>query len=155
MAEVDSAAHRALALEAAEKGVVILTNNNKALPLVAAELQLPGGLAVVGPNAMMKAYGNYNGDNNNYTTVLSGLQLVAPHVGYEHGCDVATTNTSGFAAAIKLAAASKVTVAVFGIDQSQEHETGTRTVLVFDRNVLPSMTLSFHAFAPLEALPCM
>lgn len=140
IAVVDSAEHRELALEAARKGVVVLSNPRSVLPLSAAALRESGGLGVVGPNALIKAFGNYNGDNANYTSILDGLHRVAPNAPYARGCAVADTNTTGFAAAVKVATESKVTIAVMGIDQSQEHETGTRKDIA-----LPGVQLSLLA----------
>jgi hypothetical protein len=87
-------------------------------------------VAVVGPNANVTAFGNYNGNNRNASTVYEGILRYVPHASYTQGCSVATNDTSGIAGAIATASTADVVVAVLGIDQSQEHETGTRTDVV-------------------------
>ena len=129
---VNSWEHRELAIEAARQSVVLLTNKAGVLPLPA---KIPA-VAVVGPNANVTAFGNYAGSNPNCSTVLSGIKAQARASGadttvhYAQGCTVATNDTSGFAAAIAAAQAAEYTIAVFGIDQSQEHEGGTRSDIV-------------------------
>ncbi len=118
---VDSPEHRALAREAALQSIVLLTNKDQTLPLGSAPT-----VAVVGPNSQMAAFGNYNGSNDNYSSVLDGVRRRHPHAEFSRGCDVASNDTSGFAAAVAAAKRAAVTIAVMGIDQSQEHETGTR-----------------------------
>ncbi len=70
--EVDSAAHRAIALEAARKSIVLLKNDNGVLPLKAAVKKI----AVVGPSAddPVALLGNYNGFSQRHVTPLEGLE---------------------------------------------------------------------------------
>lgn len=124
---INSPAHRALAADAAAQGIVLLTNPTGCLPLAMSELQ---SLAVVGPNANVSAFGNYAGTNSNYSTMLSGIRTLFPAATYARGCNISDQDTSGFVAAVKAAEAAEVTVAVMGIDQSQEHETGTRSDII-------------------------
>lgn len=77
--ENDSAAHGALALETARKAVVLLKNENHALPLTKSIKTL----AVIGPNAD-DAYvmvGNYNGDPSHPVTPLAGIRKKAAAMG--------------------------------------------------------------------------
>ncbi|KAK3267205.1 hypothetical protein CYMTET_24229 [Cymbomonas tetramitiformis] len=132
-AVINSAPHRALARRAAQEAVVLLTNRKLdfdgggtrdwALPLSPTKKL---SVAVVGPNAEAKAFGNYNGDNANFSTPLDGIRGFFPTAVYAQGCGVSSMNRSGLAAARQAAATADVVVAVMGIDQSQEHETGTR-----------------------------
>ncbi|MEC8485244.1 MAG: glycoside hydrolase family 3 C-terminal domain-containing protein, partial [Pseudomonadota bacterium] len=123
---VDCSEHRALALQAARESVVLLENPIGFLPL----LPKPGlRVAIVGPNANVKLFGNYNGDNANFTTILAGIRRVAPLGGYALGCGISSNSTAGFAEAIAVAEAADVVVMAIGIDQSQEHETGTRNAI--------------------------
>ena len=139
-------------MQAAQESVVLLTNKPRAiithtggkasmhltttnpqdsramLPLDAGGLTGAGAVAVVGPNALMAAFGNYAGSTWNYTTVLGGIRGYVPGAVYARGCDIASNNTGNFSSAVALARAARVTIAVMGIDQSQEHETGTREV---------------------------
>ena len=70
--ENDSPAHRELALEAARKSIVLLKNENHALPL-SKSLKT---VAVIGPDAddVDVLLGNYNGDPSEPVTPLQGLR---------------------------------------------------------------------------------
>ena len=73
--QVSSPDHRALALEAAEKSIVLLKNADHMLPLTT----LPKSIAVVGPaaddpDAML---GNYYGTPSRIVTPLAGLEQLA------------------------------------------------------------------------------
>jgi beta-glucosidase len=74
--ENDSAAHRALSLEAARRSMVLLKNDAAALPLAAA----PGTLAVIGPNAdaLPALEGNYNAVASHPVTPLAALEQRLP-----------------------------------------------------------------------------
>lgn len=125
----NSAENRMLAVRTAQEGVILLTNAKKVLPLKASEYENEGSLAVVGPNSDLIAYGNYAGHNDNNTTPVQGLRRLVPDLVWTKGCEIASNNTSGFPAAVKAAKKATVTIAVFGIDSSQEHETGTRKII--------------------------
>jgi beta-glucosidase len=73
-AELDSAAHRQLALELAQKSMVLLKNDGT-LPLTKAKR-----IAVVGPLADQTAVllGNYNGQPNHTVSVLEGMKAAFP-----------------------------------------------------------------------------
>jgi beta-glucosidase len=68
----DSEAHRQLALEAARESIVLLKNENNALPL-RKDLK---SIAVIGPNAdnVQVLLGNYNGQPSRATTPLAGIR---------------------------------------------------------------------------------
>ncbi len=72
MDQVDSAAHRHLSLEAAEKSIVLLKNENKTLPFTS----VPKRIAVIGPTAddPDALLGNYNGIPSHIITPLQGIQ---------------------------------------------------------------------------------
>lgn len=85
---VDSPAHRALALEAARKSIVLLQNLNNVLPLS----RSIKSLAVIGPNAddVEVLLGNYNGLPADPITPLRGLREKlgqTTEVIYEPGTD--------------------------------------------------------------------
>lgn len=69
---VSSEKHRALALETAQKSIVLLKNENQTLPL---KKNLKS-IAVVGPNAndLEVLLGNYNGFPSQYFTPLDGIK---------------------------------------------------------------------------------
>jgi beta-glucosidase len=70
--EVDSAAHRMLALEAARKSIVLLKNDRRTLPLAAGVKTI----AVIGPSAddPIALLGNYNGFSSRIVPPLEGLE---------------------------------------------------------------------------------
>ncbi|MCB4797895.1 glycoside hydrolase family 3 C-terminal domain-containing protein [Neotamlana laminarinivorans] len=69
---VSSDKHRALALETAQKSIVLLKNENKTLPIK----KDVKSIAVVGPNAneLEVLLGNYNGFPSRYFTPLDGIK---------------------------------------------------------------------------------
>jgi beta-glucosidase len=88
--EVDSAAHRALALETARKSIVLLKNQDGVLPL----RKSIRTLAVIGPNAdsVDVLLGNYNGEPTEPVTPLEGIRRKLgkrTEVIYAHGSDLA------------------------------------------------------------------
>jgi beta-glucosidase len=70
--EVDSAAHRQVALQAARESIVLLTNRNRTLPLAPDVKKI----AVLGPSAddPVSPMGNYNGISRIQVTPLEGIQ---------------------------------------------------------------------------------
>lgn len=86
---VDSKEHKALALEAAQKSIVLLKNENNTLPL----RKDIGTLAVIGPNAdqWLMLLGNYNGVPSDAITPLRGIKekFNNTNVLYAQGCELA------------------------------------------------------------------
>jgi beta-glucosidase len=86
----DSQGHRALALEAAQKSIVLLKNERQILPLKK-EIKT---IAVIGPNAddVEVLLGNYNGIPSEPVTPLQGIKKKVSDsttIVYARGCDVA------------------------------------------------------------------
>ncbi|MGQ8336215.1 glycoside hydrolase family 3 C-terminal domain-containing protein [Sunxiuqinia sp. A32] len=86
----DNPAHDYLALEAAQKSIVLLRNENNALPLS----RNIKSIAVIGPNAdeVQSLWGNYNGIPSHPVTIVNGLKnKVEPEINviYEQGCELA------------------------------------------------------------------
>ena len=75
--------HKALALEAARKSMVLLKNNG-ILPL-----RRDARVVVMGPNAAdsVMLRGNYNGTPMHSVTILDGIREIAGDVPYLKGCD--------------------------------------------------------------------
>lgn len=130
---IDSAPHRALALDAARQGIVLLTNPRSLLPLNRSSVR---SVAVVGPNSNVSAFGNYAGTNDVFTTPLMGLQALFSEVTFSKGCNISDEDATKIPAAVAAAAAADVTIAVVGIDQSQVH-----TCLMFPLLILATITL--------------
>ena len=86
----DSPAHRALALQAAQKSIVLLKNEGGLLPLP----KDLASIAVIGPNAddLAVLLGNYNGTPSQAVTPLEGIRrTVSPTTAVytAPGCDIA------------------------------------------------------------------
>jgi len=93
--ENNSPAHAALALEAAQKSIVLLKNDG-VLPLHAAKLKR---IAVIGPNAnsLPALLGNYNGTPSAPVTLLAGLKAALGEqvaIDYTGGCDFVGTDAT-------------------------------------------------------------
>jgi beta-glucosidase len=87
---VDSEAHKALALDAARKSMVLLKNKNNILPLK----KDVRTLAVIGPNAdqWLMLLGNYNGVPSDPVTPLRGIKEKlgsTSNVLFAQGCELA------------------------------------------------------------------
>ncbi len=80
---VGSAAHRAVALKAAQESIVLLQNREGFLPLDEKNLRR---IAVIGPLADRVVLNNYNGQHDSLVSVLEGIKR---HVGVGVGVDYA------------------------------------------------------------------
>ena len=130
MSEVDSPAHAALALAAAQESIVLLKNDG-VLPLRREGLKR---LAVVGANAdsVRVLLGNYNGTPSHPVTILAGLQAaVGPgvEVVFSEGCPLAlrpgepaTADAPAFQAAVAAARGADAVIYVGGISPQLEGE---------------------------------
>jgi beta-glucosidase len=127
---------------AADESMVLLNNNNHALPL---STSTPS-IAVVGPLAddaldqlgpdVPIGYDTTPADLkpvDKISTVLDGIKAAAPNanVTYAQGCDISTgcTSDSGFADAVNAAKSAAVTVIVAGEPSSDSGEASSRTML--------------------------
>jgi beta-glucosidase len=86
--DIDNAAHRALALDAAMQSIVLLKNENATLPLAK-----NGRIAVLGPNAdsLAALEANYQGTSREPVTPLQGLRqrFGGQHIRYAQGAPLA------------------------------------------------------------------
>jgi beta-glucosidase len=113
-------AHATLARRVACESIVLLKNDGS-LPLTAT----PGKVAVIGPNAddPRVLLGNYHGEPPYIVSPLDGIRRVlGDEVTYERGCDVIDDDTSGYRAALDLAAKSDLVIFVGGLSQIVEGE---------------------------------
>lgn len=113
--------HKALALDAAKQGIVLLDNKG-ALPLSSKKIK---NLAIIGPNANATTamISNYAGIPCSYTSPLQGVQKYVSAVKYEAGCNgVKCVDESLIGAATQAAATADAVVLVVGLDQSIEAE---------------------------------
>ncbi|KAI0097224.1 glycoside hydrolase superfamily [Nemania sp. FL0031] len=113
---------KALALRAAQEGLVLLKNEGVGkLPLSKTTVKR---VAVVGPlaTATTQMQGNYYGIAQSISTVVNAFKTAGFEVTNAQGCALTGTSTSGFAAAVNLAKSADATVFVGGMDTSIEAE---------------------------------
>lgn len=125
--DLDSPAHRAVALQLAEESVVLLSNNG-ILPLADPSRSQPTKIALIGPNADSKEalQGCYSFTNHvmahfpelplgiEIPTIKDVLSDDGISLNYVPGCEVEGNDTSGFAAAVTAAQQAEVAVVVVG-----------------------------------------
>ncbi|RYC56244.1 hypothetical protein CHU98_g9963 [Xylaria longipes] len=113
---------KALALRAAQEGLVLLKNEGAGkLPLSKTTVK---SVAVVGPlaTATTQMQGNYYGTAQSISTVVNAFKAAGFQVTNAQGCALTGTSTSGFSAAVNLAKSADATVFVGGMDTSIEAE---------------------------------
>jgi len=129
----DCAEHRALALEAARRSMVLLRNDG-ILPLD----RIPRKIAVIGPNAAVMRTGSYSGHGVKLVSPLEGIKVRAgsrADVSYAEGCGLKTGTPKGIAEAARVAAKADLAVLVLGNDAGMndavytEGESGDRSCL--------------------------
>lgn len=120
---VDSAEHRALALEAAKQGMVLVKNINHTLPLSSV-----ASLAVLGPNgnATVQMQSNYHGEAPLLISPLQALKGYVNLTRYSKGCSIFGSDESEIASAVAVASWASRVVLVLGLDQSMEGEARDR-----------------------------
>jgi beta-glucosidase-like glycosyl hydrolase len=121
--QLDTPSHRALALESALQGLVLLKNSKGVLPL-----SPTAKIAFIGPAAdradiMASSYGGDNDLINSHTPILAA-QAAGLSVTLTHGCDINNPDASGFPAAVAAAVAADVAVLFLGTDFAFESEWG-------------------------------
>lgn len=128
----DTEAHDILALDAAEKSMVLLKNDGL-LPLSLDKLTT---IAVIGPNAdsQLALEGNYCGTSSRYVTFLEGIRSAAQgkarvlyaqgsHLFSKHATDLSMSNDR-LSEAKAIADAADVVILCVGLDPSMEGEQG-------------------------------
>ncbi|MBJ6142285.1 glycoside hydrolase family 3 N-terminal domain-containing protein [Hymenobacter sp. BT559] len=139
--QVHTPANVQLARQVARESVVLLKNDNNALPL-AKTLQR---IAVIGPNAdnMYNQLGDYTAPQpeSNVVTVLEGIRakLPAAQVTYAKGCAIRDTTSANIAEAVAAAKQAQVAVVVLGGSSARDFKTeyqstGAATVTAASKN---------------------
>ena len=121
-AQIDSPEHRALALSAAEQGIVLLKNDGNMLPLS----QTGNGktIALIGPHAgaTQDLLSNYHGTNllvnSNSPYFAFKNDSVGYKIVYEIGCNVTCDTTQGFNDAISAAKSADYAIVFLGLHPS-------------------------------------
>ncbi|KAK9748964.1 hypothetical protein RND81_02G093400 [Saponaria officinalis] len=121
--------NQALALEAAQSGIVLLKNNGKLLPLSKGRTL---SLAVIGPNAnnTETLLGNYHGPPCSSISPLQALQNYVKNTRYHPGCNNVACSSASIQEAVGIAQSADYVVLIMGLDQTQEREDYDRTDLV-------------------------
>ena len=139
--QVHTPANVQLAQQVARESVVLLKNDNNALPL-AKTLQR---IAVIGPNAdnIYNQLGDYTAPQpeSNVVTVLEGIRakLPAAQVTYAKGCAIRDTASANIAEAVAAAKQAQVAVMVLGGSSARDFKTeyqstGAATVTAAAKN---------------------
>jgi beta-glucosidase len=151
----NSAEHKALALEAARKSIILLKNDDGLLPLDKSKLH---SVAVIGPNAAPVRLGGYSGDPGCGISILEGIrQKIGKDIEilYAEGCGITqSTNEAGqmwfddevlppdpandatlIAQAVEAAQKADITLMVLG-DNEQTCREGWSTSHLGDRDTL-------------------
>ncbi len=142
---INSAAHRALALEAARKSIILLKNEGGLLPLDRAKLS---SIAVIGPNAQKCHLGGYSDDPGRCVGILDGIREKAGpsiKVLYAEGCKITKDGGNWYAdkvelsdpkederliaEAVETARRADVAVLVVGGNESESREAWSETHL--------------------------
>jgi len=125
-------AHLAAARTMAARSMILLRDENKALPLATSSK----AIAVVGPlaNDPGDQLGpdvpiGYSLDQGKVVSVLDGIKAAVPNttVTYAQGCDAACTSDSGFGEAVSAARTADVTVVVVGEPAADSGEASSRS----------------------------
>jgi beta-glucosidase-like glycosyl hydrolase len=118
--------HSQLALEAARQSLVLLKNDGDVLPLPRPRAGAAQPvIAIIGPHgdATGAMQGDYWGPAKKLISPLAGVQAFYPGATFAPGClDVLCPNTSGFAAALSLAAQADVVLLFAGLSLAVENE---------------------------------
>ncbi|GAB4828638.1 hypothetical protein Ancab_018303 [Ancistrocladus abbreviatus] len=125
--------HVEMAADAARQGIVLLKNNDEALPL---NPYFVKNIALIGPhgNASSAMLGNYAGTPCRLKTPLDGLSAYA-NVTFAKGCWNILCHDQGlFKPALEAAKSADATVLLVGLDNSVENEDLDRTNLLLPSN---------------------
>jgi len=115
--------HQELALQAGREAIVLLKNEDQILPIT----DKTKTIAIVGPSAdvaQLDGFGSSWVDPPYAISPKQGLEnkISNSQIKYAKGCDINSSNTSGFEEAINLAKTSDYVIFVGGLDQTQEGE---------------------------------
>ena len=116
--------HQQICLQAGKECIVLLKNDNGILPL---NKNTIGRIALIGPSANVA---QLDGTGSSYVTPFYSVSpkdgitniIGADKILYAKGCDINSSDTSGFAAARTIAKNSDVVIFCGGLDASQEGE---------------------------------
>ncbi len=122
--DVNSTAHQQLCLQAGKESLVLLKNQDNILPIDKSTVKT---IAVIGPSAdicQTDASGSSWVTPFYSVSPVAGIinKIGASKVSYIKGCDINSSDTSGFAAALLTAQSADYVIYVGGLDGTQEGE---------------------------------
>lgn len=121
--DINSLEHQQLSLEVARKSIILLKNENNLLPLDKNNVTV----ALIGPSANVA---QLDGTGSSYVTPFytvtprEGIEnkIGSSNLYYTKGCDINSSDTSGFTTARNLASNADVVIFIGGLDATQEGE---------------------------------
>jgi beta-D-xylosidase 4 len=124
-----------LALTAAVEGIVLLKNDQENVIPIKKKGQT---IALIGPyaNATTQFQGNYQGQAQSISTLISAAEALGYNVLFEYGTTINSTSTAGFTDALSAANAADFIIYAGGIDNSIEAESMDRNTIVWPGNQL-------------------
>ncbi|WP_462319651.1 glycoside hydrolase family 3 C-terminal domain-containing protein, partial [Marinilabilia sp.] len=116
--------HRQICLEAGRKSIILLKNQNNILPFNKNNIDK---IALIGPSANIAQLDGFGSSDVEPSTTVSPRQGIEQIIGsakvdYHKGCDINSTDRTGFAAARSAAADADYVVFVGGLDKTMEGE---------------------------------
>ncbi|MCC3151759.1 glycoside hydrolase family 3 C-terminal domain-containing protein [Hymenobacter sp. BT770] len=123
-ADANTPAHTKLNQQAARESIVLLKNADQLLPLNKATVK---HIALIGPNAdkgNLNCYGSSETSPPYSVSLKQGLEtkLGVAKIAFAKGCDMNSTDTTGFKLARELARGADVVIFAAGLDSTQEGE---------------------------------
>ncbi|TLX71048.1 T9SS type A sorting domain-containing protein [Labilibacter sediminis] len=121
---INSQEHRDLCRLAGQEAMILFKNENNILPVQKDQV---AKIAVIGPNASVMqtdGFGSSWVDVIYSVSPLEGIQnaIGASKVDYVQGCEINSTSTAGFSAALNAAGQADYVIYVGGLDKTQEGE---------------------------------
>jgi beta-glucosidase len=116
--------HRQICLEAGRKSIILLKNKDNILPFNENNINK---IALVGPSAnvtQLDGFGSSDVEASHTVSPRQGIEQIigSAKVDYQKGCDISSTDRSGFDAAKSAAADADYVVFVGGLDKTMEGE---------------------------------
>ena len=134
-ADVATTASSQLALQVAVEGITMLKNSKSGIVPLKKKGQT---IALIGPyaNATTQFQGNYQGQAQSISTLISAAESLGYSVLFEFGTAINSNSTDGFADALSAAGKADLIIYAGGIDNSIEAEGMDRNTIVWPGNQL-------------------
>lgn len=126
---LEDKSHERLALEIANKSIVLLKNEGALLPL---DKNRYKKIAVIGPNANSVNKGGYSNNPRYFVTILDGIRNYVgkdAEVKYAKGCDLNYSKEDNIQEAVELAKNSDISIVVVGTSRNTMGENLDRSIV--------------------------